>query len=66
MFHLIFDAAAPEAIIAILGGGLLILALIVGLLAMAITLIVRKVIRKNKAKNQSSEDQRDSDLHTHQ
>lgn len=61
MLHLILDAAAPGAMLAILGGGILIIALIIGLLATAITLIVRKVLRKNNAKTLNQENKMDPD-----
>ena len=55
MTNLILDAAAPGLIISLLGGGLLILALVVGLLAFAITMIVRKVIRNKITKVETEE-----------
>lgn len=55
MTNLIFDAAAPGLIISLFGGGLLILALVVGVLAFAITMIVRKVIRNKNTKVETEE-----------
>ena len=50
MIYPILDVAAPGTMIALLGGALLVIALVVALLVFAIIFIVRK-IRKSKAGN---------------